>query len=123
MTTLTTTTDLFAQDPVQQAYALGVGSWSGADWTHRRRVDGINVTTHEGAPVYCDNTKRCDTCSEAGQAAIEAESLAAEAIGLYRDNRVHAAMQLAEQASALERQWGDAPTWGPLEDAIGEMLD
>ena len=114
-------------DNVKSLYEAARGGWTCADWAHNLRRDGHEVLGDGSRPSYCDGEPRpvlcdgqadCETCSEATADADAAETLAAAAMIAFGSGKIDAAKGLAVEAEALERAWGDSPTWGAWADAI-----
>lgn len=70
--------------------------------------------------VVCEDLRALAKESDAGvakQAAL-AESTARAALRAVKLGDKSEALQLAEEAARIERQYGDAPTWGPFAEAV-----
>jgi len=103
---------------IESAYAKAKGTWTNADWTHEAKVDGAYVTD-DGDYTYCSgDVAGCDVCREATQNAEAAEALAAEAMDHARAGRWNEAADAMASAVLAEIEWGDTPTWGPLDVEI-----
>lgn len=108
---------------VEAAYNTATGAWRGADWTHYLRVDGYDVQAGCD-PVVCDgDNPSCETCDNAAKHARTAEILGAYARDCARAGEWADALEAAQGAAYIERQWGDAPVWGPFTKTIEQVLD
>ena len=117
-------------DAIETAYDAAADQWTGADWTHEARIGGTVVMTAETVDedgnivehahtVYCDGDyDDCSLCAEAKSSAASAEEYAAEALSDAKAGRWHQAVQNAQQASGLESEYGDNPTWRAFCEAV-----
>lgn len=91
--------------------------WHGADWTHYRRVGGVETTEE------CVGAAPCETCAEAREDAEEAYEVGLAALDALWQGRYEEAADLAAEAARIEARWGDAPYYGPLARYLERVRD
>lgn len=106
---------------------LAVTCWGiddGAEW-HRKVRDAIAqaVAADDDEEVFafaCTCLRELAEESDAGVAkqAKQAENAGAKAMKYARAGQRQEAYVLAWEAARIERQYGDAPTWGPFAEAV-----
>ena len=118
--TITNRSVMDALARLEAAYTAATGAWTGADWHHERRdAYGVVYDALDPLdPVYCDGRTACATCAAAAASAHAAEVAADFALSAAREGDWATAVVAAEAAVRIERQWGDAPTWGPFARAV-----
>ena len=89
-------------------------SWTSAEWTHYRRVDGAELEEICAGDV----ADVCDTCAAAAVDAGDAAAFGLEALELAKAGSWEAAFEAARAAARLEDEWGDDPSWGPVAAAF-----
>jgi hypothetical protein len=60
---------------------------------------------------------------EVTEAATSAQDAGDRAIWLYEQGQIVEAAEAAREAAELEREFGDAPVWGPLASALADLAD
>lgn len=115
-------------------YRTASGTWDGCDWTTDIGGAGINcdgMTAEEAdslasavAGAVADSySSAADYLRRVEQAAAEAEGSASAAMEALAGGRLEDAARLAARAADLERQFGDAPTWGALADELERLTE
>lgn len=145
--TTTTTRSLTTLDDVRSTYDKATQEWDGWSWTHSfGGVDdecaycrtlstcGVQIVIEPGDPDLNETPEEaCEHLRDALDQAREyrdqcaadaqsAESEAAEALEAIDDD-LPRALRHAQRAASIEREYGDSPTWGPLEDAIEQAIE
>jgi hypothetical protein len=126
-----TTTELI--DDIETDYATATNTWVTADWTHEHLgLDGSGYTLDGGDVVYCDGGDgKCQTCVDAAESAALAEDIASSLMtdirswrdtGDLAEHTAHIRCEAARVAS-IEREFGDAPTWGGWARAVAALCD
>lgn len=87
--------------------------WTGADWCHEIGRDA------DGEPSYCHGeVDGCEICAQAKIDALMAQTLGCAAIWDAQNGSWRGALVGVHGAASLEREYGDAPAWGPVEAQV-----
>ncbi len=135
---MATETEEYVVKEVEDAYATATGSWTEADWTHERRPIcdepehgyqapcgkcGVSVDS-DGNLIYCEGgDSTCQYCLDAEVAASGAEKVAKEAMDAWHVRNFGLALRCIKEAVSLENEFGSAPTWGPVFEAMRSALE
>lgn len=89
-------------------------AWDGCDWRHL-----VPRTVGSDDPTYCEGgVEGCAYCAEVAISAARAIAQGDIAIQGIKDGDLVAATMAIGAAVASEMQWGDAPAWGPVLQAV-----
>ena len=101
---------------IEKAIQSAIDAWSDCDWTHEARDAGGDLHDEHDVPVYCSGgVDGCIYCVEATEAAGSAQAEGEEALEALERDDLGAVREHVRAAAYLEREWGDAPAWGPVE--------
>lgn len=134
---------------IQEVYNAATGSWEGWDWPHDpggividgpgpqddwdawerdRRKALAGEADEEGHPLTASHRRSIARAErEYGEsvqdAAESAEEYATEALRFARKGEWGSALKAAREASRLEAEFGDDPTWGDLRRILEEAVE
>lgn len=101
---------------VVETYEMATGAWQDANWSHYD--DSFDCCGRCSACCNEGPHAGCSYCEQAARDAEEAERSAADAMAAAMEGQWDEAEDLASRASCLEKQYGDAPVWGPFFRAV-----
>jgi len=139
-------------DSVQKAYEEASGEWTGLDWTIVEPirigdlVTEVDMSTMSSATDVFEELEGAfqfdeipesrlksvaeqmwesfeEYQSEVEEDALEAETLAAQAMEAYQQGDLEEAASLAEEVDSLEREYGDAHIWGNWASLLIEAVE
>lgn len=106
-----------------EAIEQAQGSWTTADWTHEAGVEMADQSDPDEQPVYCSGgVDGCTVCADATRDAADADAHGDRAIGHLERGSIALAVAAVEEASDLERAYGDDPIWRPALEAVRAIL-
>jgi hypothetical protein len=86
-----------------------------ADWRHVYR--GVDSSLVEVS--YCEGDMlNCQYCAAVRKSAKSARILSGQAIEACKNNDWRQAEDLIQQCVSIESEWGDAPAYGPVAEAM-----
>ena len=109
---------------IEAVYLRVSNGWDGADWTHEAEIEFNGDADEDDERSYCTgDVDGCALCAEAKADAKLAEAHGANAIAMVRQGDMDGALNEVEWATAIEGEYGDTPTWGPLWEAIVAAME
>ena len=113
---------------ITELYELARGGWSGRHWPLPQEEELAGGRDDYGVALTADDRQRLagevrDYDAGCVRDAREAEAEATEAVRYLRTGEYADAWEHAKRAAALERQYGDTPTWGDFADAVEALND
>lgn len=98
--------------------------WTGADWTHPLVRESGPALDTDGDERMCDGTAHgCVTCSLIRSDAAIAREHARMARAALRAGDISTALAELVEAAEIEREYGDAPIYGPLARALALAVE
>lgn len=114
-------------------FVQNAGKWSGCDWATKFGANRLNLKGLRAAQVILlagatsgsegpDWRAAANWLAEVERDAKQAEAKAAKAAELAEGRKLAEALQLADQACAIERRYHTKLIWQPLRDEIAGAL-
>ena len=113
-----------AMEKVKDAYNDASGAWRICDWTHaweRMPNDDASIAPENS---ICDGDNvTCAYCTRVKHDAMEAETTAENGMYLWDVGKYMDAIEYLDEAVSLEYNYGDAPTWRPVLQAMKAYVE
>jgi hypothetical protein len=111
---------------VHEAYNHATGEWIDLDWAITLRTDSgevVVVADKDDAQRYGVSDEYSAYADTVREDATRAQSLGDSAIAAFEAGDIEAAITASDEATIIERQYGDAPVWSPLAEALYDYSD